>query len=253
MRILITGASSRLAQAIANELKKDHDLRLMDTSPISPIDVEELEKNGKNVKFMPGSILDPDDSWKAVRGIEALIHTCEPPPKLPRGQLKREQMMLDFTTRGTHNIFGAAIAAGVKKFICAGTLAIFSPYPDDVYISELWKPLPSSEIYQMTKYLGELTCREFARDYMVTVTCLRLGELVLEEEVKGKRPNLMWLDIRDAAQAFRCALNRDRSHSVWWQSRWAIYHVCADLPNPKFLINQAVSQLGYKPAHNFRS
>jgi len=243
MKILITGASSRLVQAIAAELSKDHDLRLMDSVPV--------EVGGRS-HSMQGSILNPDDAWRAVRGMEALIHTGEPPPDLPKDGLKREQMMLDFATRGTHTILSAAMEAGIKKLLYAGTLSIFSAYPDDVYISEFWKPLPSPEITQMAKYLGELTCREFARDYMVTVTCLRLGELVLEEEVSGKPRNLVWLDLRDAAQAFRCALSRDNSSSVWWVDRWAIYHICADVPNPKFLIDNA-ARIGYKPTHNFQA
>ena len=34
MNILITGASSQLAQAIATELKDDHSIRLMDSVPV---------------------------------------------------------------------------------------------------------------------------------------------------------------------------------------------------------------------------
>ena len=243
MKILITGASSRLAGGIATELSDSHDLRLMDSVPV---DVKQ------GCHFMQGSILDPDDSCRAVGGMDALIHTSEPPTNLPTDGVQREQMILDLATRGTHTIFRAAIDAGIKRFIYAGTLSIFSAYPDDVYISELWKPLPSPEIAEMTKYLGELTCREFVRDSMIAVTSLRLGELVYEEEVQEKTPNLMWLDIRDAAQAFRCALHRNSSHEVWWTKRWAMYHICADIPNPRFLINQA-RQIGYQPVHNFQT
>ena len=243
MNILITGASSRLAQAIAAEFKDDHSVRLMDSVAV---DVE------AGFDFTQGDILDADDSWGAVRGMDALIHTGEPPTDLPADELKREQMLLDLATRGTHTLFSAAVEAGIKKFICAGTLSIFNAYPDDVYISELWKPLPSPEIVEMTKYLGELTAREFAREHTVTATGLRLGELVLEEDVQGDAPNLTWLDIRDAAGAFRCALGRDSSDATWWTQRWAIYHICADIPNPKFLIDQARG-IGYQPAHNFQS
>ena len=181
-----------------------------------------------------------------------LIHTGEPPTDLPSDELEREQMLLDLATRGTHVLFSAAVEAGIKKFICASTLSIFNAYPDDVYITELWKPLPSPEIVEMTKYLGELTAREFAREHLVTVTGLRLGELVLEEAVQRETPSLAWLDIRDAAGAFRCALNRDSSSSAWWSQRWAVYHICADIPNPKFLIDQARG-IGYQPAHDFQS
>ena len=161
-------------------------------------------------------------------------------------------MLLDLATRGTHVLFSAAVEAGIKKFIYASTLSIFNAYSDDVYITELWKPLPSPEIVEMTTYLGELTAREFAREHLVTVTGLRLGELVLEEAVQGETPNLAWLDIRDAAGAFRCVLNRDSSNSAWWAQRWAVYHICADIPNPKFLIDQARG-IGYQPAHDFQS
>ncbi len=228
MRILITGRSGKLAHAIAAELGSEHELCLMD-----------------------GSILDAEDVQRAVQGIDALIHTGDPPPGLPQDVLAREQTLLDLATRGTYNIFEAAIAAGAKKLIYAGTLTIFSTYSDDIYISENWKPLPSPEITQMTGYLAELTCREFARDHKVTVTCLRLGKLVLEEEVKGEKPDLMWLDLRDAAHAFRCALRRDRSNSVHWWRRWAMYHICADISNPKFLIGKATKAIGYEPTHNF--
>ena len=243
MNILITGASSQLAQAIATELKADHSVRLMDSVPV---DVAE------GCNFIQGNILDPDDSWEAVRGVDTLIHTGEPPTDLPSDELKREQMLLDLATRGTHVLFSAAVEAGIKKFIYASTLSFFNGYSDDVYITELWKPLPSPEIVEMTKYLGELTAREFAREHLVTVTGLRLGELVLEETVQEETPNLAWLDIRDAAGAFRCALNRDSSNSAWWAQRWAVYHICADIPNPKFLIDQARG-IGYQPAHDFQS
>jgi hypothetical protein len=102
----------------------------------------------------------------------------------------------------------------------------------------------------LSRYLGELTCREFTRDYLVGITALRLGRLVLEEEVAGQPGDLMWLDLRDAAQAVECALQRDTSQRVWWTQRWGLYHVAAPINNAKFLLSQA-AQLGYKPEHAF--
>ena len=75
---------------------------------------------------------------------------------------------MDLATRGTHLLFKAAVEAGVKRFIYGSTLEIFGNYPDDIYISEFYKPLPKPEIHQLTRYLGELTCREFARTYLIT-------------------------------------------------------------------------------------
>lgn len=241
MNILITGASSKLAQAIVTELGEAHRLRLMDSVPVDP------PKNGEVVQ---GSLLDHDDCWKAVRGMDALIHTGEPTPELPDDELARDQLLLDLATRGTHNICKAAVEGEINRIVYGGTLDIFRPYPDDVYISEMWKPLPEPDMPHMSRYLGELTCREFARDYMVTATGLRLGKLVLEEEVAGQTPDLLWLDLRDAAQAFRLALNRNDAGQTWWTRRWAMHHICAEIPNPKYLIHQAKS-MGYQPAHGF--
>ena len=238
MRILITGGASRLAHAIADELRDEHSLRLMDDAAFEP---------PEKAAALRGNLLNPDDAWRAVRGMDAVIHTGDPPP----GVLD-DGVRLGLATRGTHVLLKAAVEAGVKRVVYAGTLEVFAAYPDDVYISELWKPLPAPEMGQMSRYLGELTCREFARDYPVTVTCLRLGRLVREEEVSDRPPDPMWLDLRDAGQAFRRALGRDQSCDLDWPRRWAVYHVCADIPNPKYLSGLAATNLGYQPAHNFR-
>ena len=241
MRVLITGAASRLGQAIAARLRERHQLRLLDTLAIDP---------GANATAVQASLLDPQAMWQAMRNIDAVIHTGEAPADLPADPLTADQVMLDCATRGSHVLCQAAVEAGIKRLIYGGTLEVFGSYPDDRYISEMWKPLPPPEMRVLSRYLGELTCREFARDFLVSVTCLRLGKLVLEEEVTSHPPDLMWLDLRDAAQAFECALQRDASQRVWWTQRWDLCHVGAPIPNAKFLFSHA-TQLGYKPEHAF--
>ena len=102
----------------------------------------------------------------------------------------------------------------------------------------------------MSPYLGELICREFARDHMISVTVLRLGRLVLEEAVKDQEPDLMWVDIGDAAQAFCSALQRDTSDRVGWTTRLGLFHICGPIPNGKYLIEAAL-RMGYDPQHHF--
>ena len=243
MKILITGAASTLAKEIITALGAGHQLRLMDEVAVEP---------QENVEAFQGSLMNQDDVWTAVRGMDAILHTGEPPPNLSEEEQARDQQLLDLATRGTHQLFKAGVEAGIKKFVYGGTLDIFRSYSDEVYISELWKPLPDPDMPEMSRYLGEHTAREFARDFLVTVTGLRLGKLVYEEEVAGQTPNLLWLDYRDAAQAFSHTLTRDASDQAWWTARWAMYHLCADIPNPKYLINQARG-MGYQPTHNFEA
>jgi nucleoside-diphosphate-sugar epimerase len=242
MRVLITGAAGRLGRAIAAALRPEHQLRLADTGSLA---------SNTGVECIQADLLEPEAVWAAVRNVDAVIHTGDPPADLPADELARDQSLLDWATRGTHVLFQAAIDAGVKRLVYASTLEAFRAYPDDVYISELWRPLPAPDMPVMSRYLGELACREFARDHMATITALRLGQLVIEEEVEDQTPDLMWLDVRDAAQAFRCAIRRDDSTAVWWTRRWGLYHVCAEPPHPKYLIDQAKA-LGFKPEHNFQ-
>jgi NAD+ dependent glucose-6-phosphate dehydrogenase len=237
MRVLVTGAASALGQEIAVALAADEnaELRLLDDCAAQRQDVEWVE----------GRLTDPDVVWQAVRDVDAVVHTGEPPPVS-----ESEEALLDRATRGTHVLFQAAVEAGVKRFVYGSTLEVFSAYPDTVYVTEYYKPLPPPKMAVLARYLGEITCREFAREYPITVTALRLGKLVREEEVVGRERDLMWVDIRDAAQAFCAALARDASASLNWVPRWAVYHIAAPIAHPKFLLDQAKS-MGYRPQREF--
>ena len=114
MKILITGAASRLGQAIAAELAPEHALRLIDEDPV----VADAEVEG-----VQGSLLEPEIAWQAVRGVDAIIHTGEPPAGLAAGS---EQALLERATRGTHVLWSAAIEAGVARVVYGSTLAVFA-------------------------------------------------------------------------------------------------------------------------------
>jgi len=169
--------------------------------------------------------------------------------------LAREQELLDVATRGTHVLFKAGVEAGVTRFVYGSTLEIFEAYPDDVFISEMWRPMPTPEPLALTRYLGELTAREFAREFAVTVTALRLGKVVLADDVAQEKPDLMWVDRRDAAQAFALALQRDACAEVNFRQRWALHHICAAIPNGKYLVATGGwnALKGFDPQYNFES
>lgn len=245
MTILITGANSCLGQEIIHLLAEDHVLRLWG----APEDVE------GDVEWVQGDMRDPDVSWQAVRDVDAIVHTGEPPNDLPEDELACEQELLDLATRGTHVLFKAGVAAGVKRFVYGSTLKIFESYPDDVFISEMWRPQPTPEPFALTRYLGELTAREFARENLVAVTALRVGKLVREEDVSDEDADLMWTDVRDAAKAFVLALNRDASQQVNFRQRWSLHHICANIPNGKYLIasDRRNGLRGFEPQHSFES
>ena len=221
MRVLVTGAASALGQEVAAALEAENaELRLLDDCAAPWQDVE----------WVAGRLMDPDAVWQAVRNVDAVVHTGEPPPAP-----ESEEALLDRATRGTHVLFQAAVEAGVKRFVYGSTLEVFRAYPDTVYVTEYYKPLPGPEMAVLARYLGEITCREFARAYPISVTALRLGKLVREEEVAERERDLMWVDIRDAAQAFCAALARNASASPkLGAALGCVPHRCAHRPSQVF-------------------
>ena len=237
MRVLVTGAASDLGQEVTARLAAENvELRLLDDCAAQRQDVE----------WIAARLTDSDAVRQAVQGVDAIVHTGEPPPAS-----ESEEAQLDRATRGTHVLLQAAVEAGVKRFVYGSTLEVFRAYPDTVYVTEYYKPLPPTEMVVLARYLGEMTCREFAREHPITVTALRLGKLVREGEVVGRERDLMWVDVRDAAQAFCAALARDASASLNWVPRWAVYHIAAPIDHPKFLLDRAKS-MGYRPQREFR-
>ncbi len=241
MKILITGAASALGREIAAVLDETNQVRRLD-------DCGPIDECGE---WIEASLVDVQAMVEAVRDIDVVIHTGQPPPGLPADVLLYEEMLLDLATRGTHVLCQAAVEAGVKRLVYGSTLEVFGDYPDTVFVTEHYKPLPTTEPRVLAQYLGEVVCREFARDYAFTATALRLGRLVWEEDLVGGKPDLLWLDIRDAASAFVQAIERDDSDSLNWVVRWAVYHICAPVTNAKFLIGRAEG-MGYAPKRDLQ-
>ena len=85
MRILLTGAASPLGRAITDELGEGHQLRLFDPEPIDADERHEV---------VTASLTDVAAVWSAVRDIDAVLHTGEPPAQLPADELARDQQLL---------------------------------------------------------------------------------------------------------------------------------------------------------------
>jgi nucleoside-diphosphate-sugar epimerase len=189
-----------------------------------------------------------DEIQQAVKGMDAVIHLAELPRDVSVDSEGREQQELDFATKGTYYLMRAAVSGGVQRVIYKSSLSVFDSCEEGWVVTETWLPRPKAEAKSMAKYLGELICREFARESNIRVVCLRLGKIVYEEDVRGKPFDPMWVDIRDAAHAFSMALKVGIE-----PSRFSIFHIQADNPNARFTVSKAKQRLSYQPKYDFRS
>jgi len=234
-RILITCAESSLAQAVAAELGKANDIRLTGPSEVRT-----------NYKFTRSDLGHGAETSELVRGLDAIVHVAEPPP----GSSEVER--IDYQTRGTYNLLFAAREAGVRQVVFFSSLEVMTGYDDDLEVREGWRPLVTEKSSAFSNYLGEFTCREFARDRYLSIVVLRLGKVVRAADVAGKRFESLWVEERDVAQATSKALKLDLD-TYRGNRPWRIFHIQSGSPRARFAIDSAKSKSGlnYKPRFNW--
>jgi nucleoside-diphosphate-sugar epimerase len=205
-----------------------------------------------NLDLVQGDIRNEEDDRTAIAGMEGLIHVPELSNFTSADDVHREQEILDFHTRGTYNLMQAAVAAGVHRVVYAGTLALMESYPVDWAVTEGWRPKPRPEAWQVARYLEELILREFAREFEMTVICLRLGTVVRVDAVREQPFDPLWVEESDAIHAFRRAVSSDHRNQ-WKRRRWWVFHILSDAPQARFILKEAVvPPLEYRPLHDFR-
>jgi nucleoside-diphosphate-sugar epimerase len=128
--------------------------------------------------------------------------------------------------------------------VLLSTLEVMSGYDPNLTVSETWRPRPSAEPRVLARHLGELTCREFAREGKLNLTVLRLGAVVRVEEVRDKPFDPLWVDERDVVQAVSLALAAR-------PAPWQIFHIQPDSPKSRFAVARAKAVLKYEPRYQW--
>lgn len=228
MNVLITSAGSELAHKLADATAESHTIRLTELQPIDT-----------GYEFVQSELGHDESTNELVKGIDTIVHIAQIPPELKAQANEPENFEIDFQTRCTYNLLIAASAAGVKHFIYASTLRLFEQHGEDWTVKENWRPRPHTEGTVLAKHLGEFTCREFALEGKINITCLRLGAIVTEEAAANSELNTMWLEMNDAVAAFQGTIDTP--------SEWGIFHVQSEFPGSRFDISKAKGHLKFNP------
>ena len=228
MNILITGASTRISNLIATALTGQHCVTLTDRVPSPGLD-----------NFVQCD-LDHDPSTNdLVRGMDVVIHSGQVDPGLPVSE------QLDGGMRCVYNLVRAAAEEGVPRVVFLSSLSVMGRYDEEYVVTERWLPSPPTETDVLCFHLGEFICREFAREQRIEVVCLRLGDLVGDEDA-NLSTSALYPD--DSVQAIERALTADISEGYAdSRSYWAVFHIQSDVPNKRFTTTTAETRLGYRP------
>jgi UDP-glucose 4-epimerase len=217
MRILVTGSSGHLGEALVRTLRADgHDVMGLDVLASGTADVV-------------GSIADRATVRRAMRefGPEAIVH----PATLhkPHVGSHRRQQFVDTNITGTLNLLEEAVEQGVRCFIFTSTTSAFgralTPAAGEpaAWITEDVAPKPRN-IYGVTKTAAEDVCELVHRDHGLPIVVLRTSRFFPEpddrddvrsvyDDLNLKVNELLYrrVDLEDVVSSHQRALERTES------------------------------------------
>jgi UDP-glucose 4-epimerase len=214
MRILVTGSSGHLGEALVRVLREDGaDVAGLDVLPSPYTDVV-------------GSIADRDCVRRAVAGAAAILHTAT--LHKPHVGSHGRHDFVDTNVTGTLNLLEEAVAAGVSRFVFTSTTSAFGralvppPGAPAAWITEDVVAVPRN-IYGVTKRAAEDLCELAHRESGLPCLILRTSRFFPEgddrEEIRTAYPDanvkvneLLYrrVDLEDVVSAHRLALASER-------------------------------------------
>ena len=229
-RVLVTSAGCNLCHAVAEHLCDSWQVHV--TGPV-----------GTDTPFpFKACDLSHDDSLGTlVAGVSALVHLALPPPST------RGHELIDFRTRQTYNLLRAASRQGVRTVVYLSSLAIMLGYDQRLMVTEDYQPQPTPNAEMLSHYLGEFTCREFARAGEFDVVVLRLGSLDPSTRATSRGEELPPTTVRDAANAIAAVLERAKDGNRSGLAPWSVVHIHSAAQSTRFPLTKARRLLDFRP------
>jgi len=249
-RVVVYGANGLFGAVAADTLATDHILRLTSRRRMSDVIAADEPHN-------PGAprprlldppheisvvdITDPAQVLEAAQGMDAILN-CTVVRSDPVEAFRVNML-------GAYNLALAALQCGIKRLVHTGPqqhLTHEGSYEHDFSIPDDAPPRPGTQIYPMSKLLGQEILRIFAEEYGLEVPSLLWGQLrnheLLAPQPGGGYPfATSWYD---TGQAMRLAITAPS-----FPRPFEVINVVADLPQGRMWSEKAERLLGWRPRH----
>lgn len=173
MRLLVTGSSGHLGEALVRALASEGE------------DVAGVDLLPSPTTTVVGSISDRDLARSCTEGVDAVLHTAT--LHKPHVGTHDRHAFVGTNVSGTLNLLEAAVENGVGLFIFTSTTSTFGraltrqPGEPAAWITEEVAGLPKN-IYGVTKAAAEDLCELFHRDHGLACIVLRVARFFPEPD-----------------------------------------------------------------------
>lgn len=150
--------------------------------------------------------------------------------------------LLDHSTRQLYNLLHAASEAGAARCVYVSSLRLFEDYEENVTVTEKWRSLPPTEdVPLLACHLGEIVCKEYARDRRIQVATVRLGFPIIRGDRAAAQSSGESAAVAgdDAVEAIKRVLTADTL------AQWQDIHVQSPVEHQRYLMHAARTLLGW--------
>ena len=232
MRILAIGGSGDVGRLILPRLAGLFDLRVFDLR--EPPDTASLE-------FCRGDVTDFDAVRAAADGCDVVMYMAMGAKAGWNTTATWAASQFDVNVKGVHTSLNAAAEVGCSKAVLASSMSVFDDYLDPRQLS---LPPAASDVYGLTKRLGELAAEAVAVRTGLTVNILRLVGPMADDEWMAARDSVHSHVVTagsDVARAFEAAALRQPP------SGSATYVIAGDFDHQSLDLTPARDHLGWVP------
>ncbi len=179
MRVLVTGSSGHLGEALVRTLGGDAD-----------VDVVGLDANQSRFTTVVGSVTDKNCVANCMAGADVVYHTAT--LHKPHVATHTKQAFIDANVSGTLTLLEAAVVENVRSFVFTSTTSIYGdamrPAPGEpaAWVTEETRSKPKN-IYGVTKAAAEDLCHLFNRKHGLNCIILRTARFFAEEDDDRKK------------------------------------------------------------------